>query len=54
LRVEAEGKISNVKAQMTKSKWRDLWEIGKTSSEHELYFFDNHPQATSGKNPVLC
>jgi hypothetical protein len=34
--LEAEGKISNVKAQMTKSKWRDLWESGKTSSEREL------------------
>jgi len=24
-----------VKAQMTKSKWRDLWESGKRSSERE-------------------
>jgi len=43
--------MSNVKVQMTKSKSRDLWESGKTSSEHELYFFDNHSQATSGKKP---
>ncbi len=51
MRVEAEGEMSNVKVQMTKSKSRDLWETGKTSSEHELYFFDNHSQATSGKKP---
>jgi hypothetical protein len=38
-RLEAEGKISNVKAQMTKPKWRDLWEIGKTSSERESKIF---------------
>ncbi len=38
---------------MTKSESRDLWENGKTSSERELYFFDNYSQGTSGKNPVL-
>jgi hypothetical protein len=38
--LEAEGNISNVKAQMTKSQWRDLWESeffrdfkGKTNCE---------------------
>ncbi len=51
--MEAEGKISNVKAQTTKSKKGDRWENGKTSSERELYFFGNHSQATSGKSPVL-
>jgi len=32
LRVEAEGKMS-------KSKWRNLWESGKTSSERESKIF---------------
>ena len=26
-------------------------ENGKTSSERELYFFDNHSEATSGEKP---
>jgi hypothetical protein len=43
--------ISNVKVKMKKSKSRDLWESGKTSSERELYFLDIHSQATSGKKP---
>jgi len=39
LRLEAEGKMTKGKAQMTKSKWRDLWESGKTSSERESKIF---------------
>jgi hypothetical protein len=33
--LEAEGEMSNIKAQMPKSIWRDIWESGKKSSEHE-------------------
>ena len=36
-RLEAEGK--NIKCQMTKFKWRNLWESGKTSSECESKIF---------------
>ena len=38
--------MPNVKAQMTKSKQRSGRESGKTSSERELYFFDNQSEAT--------
>jgi len=31
--------ISNVKAQMPKSKYRNLWKNGKMSSERELKIF---------------
>jgi len=34
-----EGKMTKGKAQMTKSKWRDLWESGKMSSERESKIF---------------
>jgi len=37
--LEAEGKMTKGKAQMTKSKWRDLWESGKLSSERESKIF---------------
>jgi len=36
---------------MSKFKVRNPCEDGKTSSERELYFFDNHSEATSGEKP---
>ena len=46
LRVEAEGKMSKFKIQMTnvicqisKFKWRNLWESGKTGSKRESKIF---------------
>jgi hypothetical protein len=49
LRLEAEGKMSNFNAQMTKSKWRDIWESGKTSSERESKIFS--PNLENGGAP---
>ncbi len=38
--------MSKLKVQMEKFQ-----ESGETRSERELYFFDNHSQATSGEKP---
>jgi len=43
-RFEGGGERQTVKVQ-------NLWESGKTTSERELYFFDNHSQAMSGEKP---
>ena len=53
VQVKAEGERSEAQWEMSKVKVRNPCEHGKTSSERELYFFDNHSEATSGENPVL-